>query len=116
MLRVSLLLTVCLVAVAVANDPLTPAQVANLQNIFGGLDGGQGVPCKNYCHKQNRRGYECCDHIKPGQCPPLRPSCPGFRTNGPVYCERDDYCSGDDKCCPDACFDSHLKVCKPPVY
>uniref|UniRef100_W6MGZ1 Crustin-like-10 protein n=1 Tax=Pagurus bernhardus TaxID=174397 RepID=W6MGZ1_PAGBR len=137
MLRVSVMLVVCLVSVAVAsNSGLTAAQAANLQNIFGGLSGNQGggsgnqggglgnqgggfgeVPCKKYCRKPVGRGYECCDHIKPGQCPPVRPSCPGVRTNnGPVYCVRDDYCSGDAKCCPDACIDNNLRVCKPPLF
>ncbi|XP_076051090.1 uncharacterized protein LOC143031307 [Oratosquilla oratoria] len=62
--------------------------------------------------------YGCCDHVRPGQCPPARSVCPlsdTFRPPNPCY--NDDDCFGRrDKCCFDTCL-GH-KTCKPvqPSY
>ncbi|XP_076051103.1 uncharacterized protein LOC143031311 [Oratosquilla oratoria] len=89
----------------------------------GGHVGGHpgvfpGRPCKNYCKNEYSNKYECCDHIRPGQCPPVRSVCPLSDTfQPPNPCFNDDDCYGEqDKCCFDTCL-GH-KTCKPiqPTY
>merc|ERR1712198_752729 len=51
---------------------------------FGGV-GGVGVGhgnCRNWC-KGPPGQYQCCDDIKLGTCPPVRPQCPPVRNFRP---------------------------------
>lgn len=81
-----------------------------------GLGLGHGVAagfghCKNWCKAPSGR-YECCDDLKPGQCPPVRPTCPSVRSDlPPTPCTNDAYCPGTDKCCYDVCLEH--RTCKP---
>ncbi|XP_047501470.1 glycine-rich protein 5-like [Penaeus chinensis] len=84
---------------------------------FGaGLGVGAGVgagyaKCKNWCKAPTGK-YECCDDLKPGHCPPVRPTCPSVRSVlPPTPCTNDAYCPGADKCCFDTCLE--YRTCKP---
>ncbi|XP_076059280.1 uncharacterized protein LOC143035938 [Oratosquilla oratoria] len=85
----------------------------------GGTVGLGGKHCKKFCKNDFLNEYECCDHIRPGKCPRVRPHCPPVRefSGPPEICYTDDDCYGEqDKCCPDACLPH--RVCKPiaPTY
>ncbi|XP_063597678.1 uncharacterized protein LOC134774247 [Penaeus indicus] len=85
-----------------------------------GVDAGVGVGagvgagygnCKNWCKAPTGK-YECCDDLKPGHCPPVRPTCPSVRSVlPPTPCTNDAYCPGADKCCYDTCLE--YRTCKP---
>ena len=67
--------------------------------------------CTFYCREG--RDFVCC---KNGKCPPRRDQCPPNRFHlafGPQLCHSDFDCHGRDKCCHDACFPKHEKICKP---
>merc|ERR1712198_640188 len=54
---------------------------------FGGVGGVGGVgvghvSCKNWCKGPSGQ-YQCCDDIKLGTCPPVRPQCPPVRNFRP---------------------------------
>ncbi|XP_064116424.1 PE-PGRS family protein PE_PGRS16-like [Macrobrachium nipponense] len=79
--------------------------------------------CRYWCRTPQGQVY-CCENanqpqsfvgiVKPGQCPPVRPACPPFRSFGPpITCSSDGACGGIDKCCYDVCLEEH--VCKPPL-
>merc|ERR1711942_503457 len=95
---------------------------------FGGVNPGFGGPvtggCRYWCRTPFGQRY-CCENsnqgqggflpfTKPGQCPPVRPSCPPTRNfiGPPQTCSSDSRCPGVDKCCFDTCLQEH--VCKPP--
>merc|ERR1712106_1190468 len=94
---------------------------------FGGGNQGFGGQvtggCRYWCRTPQGQAY-CCENsnqaaslpfTKPGQCPPVRPSCPPTRNFGrpPQTCSNDSRCPGVDKCCFDTCLQEH--VCKPPL-
>ncbi|XP_037797654.1 uncharacterized protein LOC119592820 [Penaeus monodon] len=67
--------------------------------------------CKNWCKAPTGK-YECCDDLKPGHCPSVRPTCPSVRSLlPPTPCTNDAYCPGADKCCYDTCLE--YRTCKP---
>merc|ERR1719435_109306 len=82
----------------------------------------QGASCRRWCRTPQGQAY-CCEGgnepltaavTKPGQCPPVRPSCPPTRNFGPPRtCSSDGACGGLDKCCFDTCLQHH--TCKPPI-
>merc|ERR1712002_274288 len=78
--------------------------------------------CRYWCRTPQGQAY-CCEDgarppsvvtVKPGRCPPVRPTCPPVRNFGgpPQTCSNDGSCAGYDKCCFDTCLQEH--VCKPP--
>ncbi|XP_076040367.1 uncharacterized protein LOC143024884 [Oratosquilla oratoria] len=76
-----------------------------------------GIPiqdCKFYCKNPLTKLYDCCDHIKPGKCPPKRPECPHYKFAGPTRCYIDTDCAGRDKCCYDVCL--RHNTCKGPEF
>merc|ERR1739842_222316 len=82
----------------------------------------QSASCRRWCRTPQGQAY-CCEGgnepltaavTKPGQCPPVRPSCPPTRNFGPPRtCSSDGACGGLDKCCFDTCLQHH--TCKPPI-
>merc|ERR1712128_123495 len=82
----------------------------------------QQASCRRWCRTPQGQAY-CCESgnealtaavTKPGQCPPVRPSCPPTRFGGaPTTCSSDGACRGLDKCCFDTCLQHH--TCKPPI-
>merc|ERR1711887_25015 len=94
---------------------------------LGGTPPGFGGPvtggCRYWCRTPQGQTY-CCENanqaatvpfLKPGRCPPVRPSCPPTRNffGPPQTCSNDGRCPGVDKCCFDTCLQEH--VCKPPL-
>ncbi|CAL4149818.1 unnamed protein product, partial [Meganyctiphanes norvegica] len=90
---------------------------------FGNSFGSSG-DCRYWCRTPQGQAY-CCENshqassggfgfVKPGQCPPVRPSCPptGRSFRPPSQCSSDGRCPGSEKCCFDTCLQHH--TCKPP--
>ncbi|XP_064100967.1 keratin, type I cytoskeletal 24-like [Macrobrachium nipponense] len=90
--------------------------------IFASFGLGSLGSCRFRCRSPQGQVY-CCEDtnqfapvifVKPGECPPVRPSCPAVRSlDPPIHCSNDGRCSGIDKCCFDTCL--QRSVCKPPI-
>ncbi|XP_042891674.1 glycine-rich cell wall structural protein 2-like [Penaeus japonicus] len=89
--------------------PAAPSAFGSGLGVAAGY--GPSGKCKKWC-KAPTGNYECCDDLKPGQCPPVRPTCPSVRSVlPPTPCTNDAYCLGTDKCCYDTCLE--YRTCKP---
>ncbi|XP_069676366.1 uncharacterized protein [Periplaneta americana] len=86
----------------------------------------QTTPCRLWCqlpctYPWQPVQYYCCDaQVKSGNCPPIRPMCPGpvggsppggRSYEAPPVCNSDYNCAGSDKCCYDQCLMHY--TCKP---
>ncbi|XP_076029975.1 uncharacterized protein LOC143018487 [Oratosquilla oratoria] len=72
--------------------------------------------CKYYCSINGY--YRCCSspqtptqpQVRPGFCPPVRPTCPNTRFRPPNECYSDLSCAHSEKCCYDTCLEH--RTCK----
>nr|AGU01545.1 antimicrobial peptide type 2 precursor IIc [Pandalus japonicus] len=116
----SVFLMICSMALASVVLAATP----NRNNGFGGGLGPRPTQatCRYWCRTPEGQAY-CCEGsqepagpvgVKPGVCPPVRPTCPPVRSFGPPKtCSNDYSCGGINKCCYDRCLEEH--VCKAPI-